>query len=425
MGLLDIPPELTERIAQLCEPRDLPALRLVNREVGSRVIRTFTKVHFEKRSCLLCYEPGLQRLTRIAEHPHFGKAFGSLVFYIDEIPEADHPSRDGNDSPQTLDRMSDSERAERILENQRYLELLQQQRDLRQSDTDLRLLTGIFSRLKGFGKILDVAIVDTNVHDVSPPDAEEVDRDWVTDEREIVESTNEALVVRDDDDERRVEIVLQALASSAVAVDKFAIDCRSWAWSQYSLGGPEVLPHAHSLFAGLRYLHLALGGYIGESKAVRERTIEVFAAAQALEVLSLSVASPVGDDIDKADLDSPWRLELFANLWDTKFAALRYLTLQRFLLDIEDISRFLMQHRTLKAVAFRGCHIVSVTANGAWLLEQKKPAPDSKHDEKIARLIQQIGHLPQVRVEGCSVRAWQVEEVEVVEDEAVEDGEET
>ena len=84
-GILDLPPEIFESVAKLLWPKDLIALRLMNREIETKVIDTFVKVHFSERIFSLYNKAGLQALYDIAAHRMFGKVMETVHLTLQRI----------------------------------------------------------------------------------------------------------------------------------------------------------------------------------------------------------------------------------------------------------------------------------------------------------------------------------------------------
>ncbi|KAK4609379.1 hypothetical protein CLAFUW4_14625 [Fulvia fulva] len=88
-SLAAMPAELLKSIATFADLQDLPALRLVNRECNSKVLRTFTKTFFTTLPILLCYDKSIKTALEIAGHPIFAPAIRTIDPSIDVIPDED------------------------------------------------------------------------------------------------------------------------------------------------------------------------------------------------------------------------------------------------------------------------------------------------------------------------------------------------
>ena len=85
MPLTQLPPETFEIVADNLDPTDLLATRLVSRDIASKTLRTYTKVHFTEKRFLLSDALSIEAAIDIARHPVFGPALRKLSFFIETV----------------------------------------------------------------------------------------------------------------------------------------------------------------------------------------------------------------------------------------------------------------------------------------------------------------------------------------------------
>lgn len=159
-NILTIPLELFERIAELADPRDLPYLRLVNKECAARVLRTFKKMHFAKRAHLISSKDSLQGLLHLVRDDHFGRAIRTLVLCVDVLPQEQHPQfLQWHTYPASFREDTYKGHQNRKRAAGKYQDFLRTQQSFIAEEDDLCLLTTIFSYLKQLNNRVAIQII--------------------------------------------------------------------------------------------------------------------------------------------------------------------------------------------------------------------------------------------------------------------------
>jgi hypothetical protein len=248
-GILDLPAEVLEHIAHLSEDADLLNLRLANREINSKVIRTFNNVHFTDRAFLLCSEDSLRCLAATVDHEHFRKALRTVTLCFDEIPQPDHFIRlqvlENYPRP-VRDELGPIEGSKRDTQDAQYPQYLEKQHRFQESDLDFYLLTTIFSRLRMLDNVVAVRVMDCC----------EADQQGMY-HKTLSDITGKELFPGYDTS-RPVNIVIEALALSGLAVESFTVDYDNWIWSIYHLTTERMFRHAQELFVHLKNVGLEI-----------------------------------------------------------------------------------------------------------------------------------------------------------------------
>ncbi|KAK5164297.1 uncharacterized protein LTR77_009992 [Saxophila tyrrhenica] len=386
-GFLQLPPEITEHIATFCEHNELRALRLVNRDVESRVLRPFTS-YFEEPVVLLSQEPSLQTLCRIAEHTKFGKAIKSIMLSTCELPQPDDHGRLlrlQRHPPSLFETPSLEDQYKREAQEEMYKRLLARQSDFRETRKDIQLLTSIFSLLKTVSNgTLTISIRDTTTF-------RGIRDTWA--QRAIESATGE---VFDDPSVSETPIctVLEALSESGLQICSFDVDYDYW--ESFCLSTRQARDHAKSVFASLR--RLSLGNVYQEDHDGGEGwypepstyTLEVLAAAHVLESIALYANCGASE-----------------RMTATKFPSLRLLDLVALVLDYEALSRFIAQNDTLQTVDVRGCHFLGAVDLERLPGEYSKPDKVAQHDVVLTALFRNLTALENICIQECTVRAWE------------------
>jgi len=140
-GILALPNELCERIAELSDPHDLLALRLICHEAETKILRTYVCLHFTERAFLLCDEDSLRTLLRIAEHPIYEKTMRKVMLCADELANPTETWPGNEEFDPTTDGRSDEQRTA-------HAYCFGRQCDFQQREADLHLLAAIFARFR-------------------------------------------------------------------------------------------------------------------------------------------------------------------------------------------------------------------------------------------------------------------------------------
>lgn len=241
--LLNIPPELFERIAKAAEPQDQLNLRLVCKEANEKVLHHIIALHFTERAFLLCSEDSLRTLLSIASHERFAKSMRKIVLCVDEVA-ADEPRswrrpRGSEDQLLPDGPLTDEQRAQRSERYRQYEAQLQQQAQLRAKDVDLHLLTMAFLNFKLHGNVVQLQIADCDFVRNLPI------REYDT----ILNTTGRRPWTLTKDDARPFTSIMEALALSEYPVNNLTLRATDW---RVHLG--DIAKSAMHL----RYIRLAL-----------------------------------------------------------------------------------------------------------------------------------------------------------------------
>ncbi len=267
----DLATELVEQIATLSWCTGLLALRLVNRDLNSKTLYTFTKAHFTTRSFLLC-EISLRTLPRIAEHDTSGRSLKTLTVYDGEILKPEDWLRCW--APAELPFLGDG-----------YNALYEAQQQFQKLKVDLFLVTRIFERLKSFNTTIEVQVqVYGDKHNSGHPTI----HGGVAGDK-LIWAQNEQSGCRP------TKLIVEALASSGFSPSKFTVHGHGWWRSLYIFPKAWGLNHNivrrpdHiKMFNGLEHLNLVdVLLTPGDGHALRSMS-GILAASSILETLTLS-----------------------------------------------------------------------------------------------------------------------------------------
>lgn len=363
-GLIDLPAELTERIAQFCDPYDLIALRQANREIEAKVLRTFIKAHFTERAFLISYEPSLRTLNQVVKHPRFGKALKKLTFCFHELPQWDKSRRGcsllSSDEMRYPAEAANRARAQRRSEEETYDKLIEQQERFQEQHADYDLLTTIFARLKLLNSKMDIKLRSLGYFD---------DDKSATHGRALRVTTGEELIPGY---ENRSNRVIEALAQSALPVETLTVAYEEWKWFLLSFGSQTMLEYSSRLLAGLKHLSLRHTGRLLPGNIRVKQVPQILSAARNLETLSLDTPGNT-----RAWMQEPYTLELH-------FPALTKFSIHGCLLDITQVTDFICRHKALRAVNIITCHFLIEEPNEE---DDDVDLPVAEHDEGLVKML--------------------------------------
>lgn len=168
-----------------------------------------------------------------------------------------------------------------------WLNLFEKQERLRNTNTDLHLLTRAFSRIRSLERSVQVSIVDESVDPSGPNEVTRFEK--LIDEPLVYSCVSRAF-----------SVVLEALAVSTLHVHTFKVLLADLDPGHDGQGFAQLssaqltLDHARSAFRHLKELHLDLGLFEKESRAlVTDAEVDVFceflASASEIEHLSITM----------------------------------------------------------------------------------------------------------------------------------------
>lgn len=329
--LVTLPPEVFELIAQAAAPADLLTLRSLCREAASKVLKTYTRVHFTERAFLLSYEPSLRTLLAIAESETFSAGVRRLVLCVDEVDHLDAELWDSGYHT-TL-----GPRFESRTKQDRHEKALQTQKNLRKYDVDLLLLTMILARFRQSGADLTVELT------VSDDVASEI---TVRGRPALEQLAHENISGGSDSNLRPVQVLLDALAASNVRPR--ALLLRGWgegglfAFSEVAFArSPKTLWNAHQVFQHLTFLFLQCQDLLGErlGREEAEALVATFAGSLNLKCLKVDFghrSESFPEDCDPED-GNP---EMSRAILRATFPALEELILDHFVIDAQQLKVF-------------------------------------------------------------------------------------
>lgn len=147
-NISNIPPELVEIVARFAEPQDLFALRLVCRETKNKVENFFEKVYFSSFAVLIHYEKSLETLLAVSKHARYSRTVKKVFFCVDDFVEVDYTPA----SPESGTSHSDKTTV------RKRQSILRGQKRMWERNTDLNLLTRIFTNFASVGNIIEIRI---------------------------------------------------------------------------------------------------------------------------------------------------------------------------------------------------------------------------------------------------------------------------
>ncbi|GIZ38096.1 hypothetical protein CKM354_000152000 [Cercospora kikuchii] len=84
-SLNDLPAEMFEHVGTFLPTRDLAALRAVNRDSNSKILRHYVTENFSTVSILVCDINSIRAASDLVEHPVFGPAIRRVELCVDSI----------------------------------------------------------------------------------------------------------------------------------------------------------------------------------------------------------------------------------------------------------------------------------------------------------------------------------------------------
>ncbi|KAK3046912.1 hypothetical protein LTR09_011663 [Extremus antarcticus] len=384
--LLDLPAEITERAAELCDPYDLLAFRRVSHEVASRIMRTYLATHFTYPGVLLSHGPSLQKLANICRHKHFGKTLKTVTFSTLEIPEMDDRLRThslANQPPTDWTGLDLEEQCKLVSQEWTHKSFLETQRDYQSTSEGVDLLTTIFSRLKLLKHAVEIRIS----HTTSP-------NPYATCEKALEDATGEQLLDTPHS-ARPMSSIVQAVDRSGYSVHKLNMEYHYLAAFLADPADLMMLVFAERLFVSLGALVLDdIYNEIHMSIPQMCRMSWMSGAAQSLESLDLSTFCGVANE----DLQNmPWPITHFLTTFT--FPAVSWIRLHGFLLELKAIIQFIAQNKTFKTVIIRKSRFLTEELD-----MYAVPKALSEHDEALSKILKEETGLVTINVEDCRLQ---------------------
>jgi hypothetical protein len=397
--LPQLPVEITEHIASLCSRDELISLHVANKDLSEKTLKTFTEVHFQTHSTLLCDRRSLKALDDIAKHPHFGKAVRQLIFCVNDLPEPEPPG----ETYQSPYGRSDLEA--HVVAEKNHRMALQRQAEFEHAGGEVKSLATTFLRFKLASGIECVRIDNYNAELV----VLQYPYYYNTLEREI----GRHLITMSPRSEVHVEAVLEGLSLSQMPVCSFAIDtwgCESWLDFR-CLGSDSIFTHLESL-TGLKHLALSTGLFDALTADECQGLAVLFVGvASTLETLELRIS----DEGGIGQYFSPGVELVTGELLKQGFPCLKCVDLEGYMLQFDSVLSFLHRHKQLESFTIKGCHFTTAgttpdSSDEPVSPEDTHPEDSSPHDNSLREIIySRTGLEGKLVVADCIVRAWDPE----------------
>lgn len=385
-GLLTIPPEIFEAIAEQVEPEDLLRLRRVNKEVKEKVKRTFINTHFRRRMFLLCYEQSLKTLLAIAKHPDYGPAMRVITFSHEQIRGPDHTltTEHGDERLERFEGTPSDTRILAELQDREWHRLYESQKAFFDGGGDIAMLTEIFSHLRSIGNNPVIAIMVQDSAETSAYGA----------------TTLEALTSRalnwGEDENHPVDSVLQAVTSADCPLTGLDIQFNNFGWEMYFLASSHIARQcAPSIFCTLKCLHMGTCWDVETDVHHAVDTSALFDSCPALECLLLETYD--------------WRRQTWQTLsarfaqglLDCNMPKLKAMRLRGFPIPFNSLVDFAKRHSQFAELWISKSSIYSMGSFDDGLNDKQ-----GRHGECVHQLLANTTDLQAICIERSRVREW-------------------
>ncbi|KAH9816988.1 hypothetical protein Tdes44962_MAKER05564 [Teratosphaeria destructans] len=326
-GILRLPPEVFEEVANAIDRSDLPNLRLVNREVESKIWRVYRTRLFSSIAILLCSEEALYKLLAITRSERFGPYIRKLKLCLNEVYD------------------------ERLDKTERFS--AEHQNTIRESPLDSLLLTSVFCYLRRYGKSLDIDI--TSMHACDEP---------VMGFRRFESTTHirfkQWLCCIQCYINEACSIVMRAIRSSQLNVKALAISSRyeeeiiawdRWSWSMDQEGA--LFDNLSIVFTTVASLHLVSYNTSGDfDKNTARAIVATFSDSKVLKKLSFH-PYPTRQFEQGTPYHPDGNEELGEALMQARLPAVEHLALSGLLLNFTAFANFLRRHPKMLKIELR------------------------------------------------------------------------
>lgn len=155
----DLPAEMFEHVGTFLPAKDLAALRVVNRDSNSKILRHYVTENFSTVSILICDINSIRAAANLVEHPVFGPAIRRVELCVDSIVcHSTMPPRGPREAPKAI-----YEHCE-VSPDISKLEALNKERKDTSLDIgnyeDEKLFRQIWEKLKALGTLEAVRLTD-------------------------------------------------------------------------------------------------------------------------------------------------------------------------------------------------------------------------------------------------------------------------
>lgn len=298
-SLNDLPAEMFEHVGKFLPARDLAALRVVNRDSNSKILRHYVTENFSTVNILVCDINSIRAAADLVEHPVFGAAIRRVELCVDSIVcDSTMPPRGPREAPKAIYQHCE------VSPDINKLEALNMERKNMSLDIsdyeDEKLFCQIWQKLKALGTLEAVRLTDARAASRSP----------------LLYSRFQAAggfcypVILDSDTLQLTICALGTLAKSSIPLQSLTMDQNRWALTinegGWTRGGSQQKPYEDrkmwsKLFSRTKVLKLAIfqkhcyrDSPLGSGSALFLRY--ALANAASLEKLSLDLASFKSED---------------------------------------------------------------------------------------------------------------------------------
>ncbi|CAK1359239.1 hypothetical protein CB0940_05479 [Cercospora beticola] len=295
----DLPAEIFEHVGKFLPARDLAALRVVNRDSNSKILRHYVTENFSTVSILVCDINSIRAAADLVEHPVFGPAIRRVELCVDSIVcNSTMPPRGPREAPEAIYQHCE------VSADISKLEALNRERTNMSLDIgdyeDEKLFRQIWQKLKALGTLEAVHLTDVRVASRSP----------------LLYSKFQAAggfcypVILDSNTLQWTICALGTLTKSSIPLQSLSMDQNRWALTinegGWTRGGRQQKPYEDRkmwprLFSRTKALRLAIfqkhcyrDSPLGSGFALFLRY--ALADAASLEKLSLELASSKSED---------------------------------------------------------------------------------------------------------------------------------
>ncbi|KAK5738700.1 hypothetical protein LTR17_005832 [Elasticomyces elasticus] len=295
-----LPVEMIELIARAVPAEDLPAMRLVCRELEHAIHRVFVQTHFTDKTFMLPSPESMQALVEISKHSIYGKLLKKVRLVNIAAMETRFLSWriTGGGAPVRTREERVRSRAMRIREEQTYEKQIKYYKQCQWSADLIEAL----QNFKETAGSLTIAFEDDNTRRNSACGMRKLLR--------FLECSRSGLITMDADEDMVVEL-LQAIVQGSCPIVGFeltgfpgGIDLPLW-----TMGQSSAIDMDPTVFAGLREIDMFLSSY-AKFKNVIEYVLAYFGGLQSVQRLRLRTTC----GLELADLDSFLRIAWLPNI---------------------------------------------------------------------------------------------------------------
>lgn len=357
--LTNLPTELVEQVAENLRGAESLQLRLVCRDLDSKLLHTIIGRSFTELTLMLSNLQSLRRVLNISRHPLYKQKVKRLVVLIDEYVQYKVGDRDRRAHELPASETPAHERNQRALRrNQRqiYADLLKDQQTVRTAELDVSMLTEIMTNVFSGGQSIGLTVTESDSGNIIFRDSEDIFKMFLEVYGDYPRQRSSW------DHDRPTQVILRAIRQSGLRVNELLF--KTWEWAvpfrYFSPDGPFA--EMQSNWVGLRSLELSLQAECHQRSPVEAhddtKSLLEFVESVALTLESLYLRVPDSANVE-LDSDHPGTTRLIKELAiATTFPSLRELRLSRFYVNYKEFSSFLARHaKTLETLSFESIYV--------------------------------------------------------------------